>query len=43
MSFCKKEFECKAFLSQKDVSKIHFPEQYSLIWVGSLFTHFDEN
>ena len=42
IEFCAKEFGCKQFLSSTDLSKIHFPENYSLIWVGSLFTHFNE-
>jgi len=42
IEFCKKEFHCKKILSNKDISKIHFPEDYSLIWVGSLFTHLDK-
>ena len=42
IEFCAKEFGCKKILSNRDLSKIHFPENYSLIWVGSLFTHVDE-
>jgi SAM-dependent methyltransferase len=42
IDFCEKEFGCKKFLSNEDLSSVHFPEKYSLIWVGSLFTHLDE-
>lgn len=42
INFCKNEFGCKKFLSSRDLSKIQFPENYSLIWVGSLFTHINE-
>ena len=42
INFCEKEFHCKKVLSHKDLSKIQFPESYELIWVGSLFTHFDK-
>lgn len=42
IEFCEKEFGCKKFLSNEDLSLVHFPEKYSLIWVGSLFTHLDE-
>jgi hypothetical protein len=42
IKFCEKEFGCKKMLSSADFSQIHFPENYSLIWVGSLFTHLDQ-
>lgn len=42
INFCKKEFGCKKMLSSHDLSKIQFPVTYSLIWVGSLFTHIDK-
>ena len=42
INFCKKEFGCKKFLSSRDISKIQFPVNYSLVWVGSLFTHIDK-
>jgi len=42
IKFCEKEFHCKKILSNTDISKIRLPEYYSLIWVGSLFTHLDE-
>ncbi len=42
IEFCKNEFGCKKILSSQDLSKIQFPEKYSLIWVGSLFTHLNE-
>jgi SAM-dependent methyltransferase len=43
INFCEKEFGCKKFLSTYDLSKIQFPTQYSLIWVGSLFTHLNKD
>jgi len=43
INFCEKEFHCKKILSDKNISKIQFPEHYELIWVGSLFTHFDKD
>lgn len=42
IEFCAKEFGCKKILSSPDISKIRFPEKYSLIWVGSLFTHLNK-
>ncbi|HVX51514.1 MAG TPA: class I SAM-dependent methyltransferase [Chitinophagaceae bacterium] len=42
INFCKKEFGCKKMLSSADISTIQFPVNYSLIWVGSLFTHLDK-
>lgn len=42
IDFCAKEFGCKKILSARQISKIQFPESYSLIWVGSLFTHLDQ-
>src|SRR4030095_2041450 len=42
IKFCEKEFHCKKILSNQNISKIQFPEHYTLIWVGSLFTHFDK-
>lgn len=43
IDFCSKEFGCKKFLSSNDLLSIQFPEKYSLIWVGSLFTHLDKD
>jgi SAM-dependent methyltransferase len=42
IDFCGRAFGCKTFLSSDDFSSIRFPEKYSLIWVGSLFTHLDK-
>lgn len=39
IDFCASSFGCKKFLSSNDFLSIRFPEKYSLIWVGSLFTH----
>lgn len=41
IDFCVKEFGCKKILSSQDPSSLDFKEKYSLIWVGSLFTHFN--
>jgi SAM-dependent methyltransferase len=42
IEFCEKEFGCRKLLSSNDFSKIRFSEDYSLIWVGSLFTHLNK-
>jgi len=42
IEFCAKEFGCKKILSSQDFSQLKFPENYSLIWVGSLFTHLNQ-
>ncbi len=42
IEFCKAEFGCKAFQSSYDISAIQFKDTFSLIWVGSLFTHLNE-
>ncbi len=42
IDFCEKEFGCKKLLSSNNIREITFPEKFSLIWVGSLFTHFNE-
>lgn len=39
IEFCADEFGCKKFQSSYDISTIQFEEEFSLIWVGSLFTH----
>jgi hypothetical protein len=41
IDFCEGEFKCKKHLSSEDLLSIKFPNKYSLIWVGSLFTHLD--
>lgn len=42
IDFCASAFGCKKFLSSENFLSIQFPEKYSLIWVGSLFTHLDK-
>ena len=39
IEFCAEEFGCKKFQSSYDISTIQFREKFSLVWVGSLFTH----
>lgn len=42
VEFCAQEFGAVPILSQKDISKVIFPEKYDLIWIGSLLTHLDK-
>lgn len=39
LNFCKAKFGCKPWMSSKDLTQVHYPEKYDLIWSGSLFTH----
>ena len=39
VEFCSKTFDAKGLLSQEDFADIIFPEQYDLVWSGSLLTH----
>ncbi len=40
--FLAAEFGVRPLISQKDLSRLEFPETYDLIWVGSLFTHLSQ-
>jgi SAM-dependent methyltransferase len=42
VEFCSLEFGVIPFLSDYDLNKVNF-KKYDLIWVGSLFTHFDQD
>ena len=37
--FCAATFGGKALYSEPDLTKLDFPKDFDLIWVGSLFTH----
>lgn len=37
--FVASEFGVKTIVSRKDLQNLHLPENYDLIWVGSLFSH----
>lgn len=43
VDFCRREFGVKGVYSSHDLEKVVFPDEYDLIWVGSLFTHLDPN
>jgi SAM-dependent methyltransferase len=42
LDFCKKTFSAETVLSTKDLSRVHLPRRFDLIWCGSLVTHMDE-
>ena len=42
MNFCHETFDAIISKSNIDVRGINFPHKFDLIWVGSLFTHFDK-
>ena len=41
--FCKKEFNVKTFVSNKEFKDFELSKEFDLIWVGSLITHLPEN
>lgn len=41
VAFLAAEFGVRPIVSEKDLSRLAFPQTYDLIWVGSLFTHLD--
>lgn len=43
VKFCKDELGVTAVISKIDLTTLHLPHQFDLIWCGSLITHFDEN
>ncbi len=40
--FCAAQFGGTAVYSQPDLSQVHLGDRYDLIWIGSLFTHVDQ-
>lgn len=42
IDFCAKEFNANPILSHPDLSNLSFEKKFSLIWSGSLMTHFSE-
>jgi SAM-dependent methyltransferase len=39
VDYCAKAFGATPVLSQRDLTQVRFPEQFDLIWCGSLLTH----
>jgi SAM-dependent methyltransferase len=39
VEFCKKQFDCKSYVSSAEFSTLNFGTTFDLIWVGSLITH----
>jgi 2-polyprenyl-3-methyl-5-hydroxy-6-metoxy-1,4-benzoquinol methylase len=42
LTFCQHSFDVSSFLSFNEVSRLHSPSSYDLIWVGSVLTHLSE-
>jgi hypothetical protein len=42
VEFCKRIFSIKAIFSDENLGTVSIPEQFDLIWCGSLVTHLDE-
>jgi SAM-dependent methyltransferase len=42
VEFCKRVFSIKAIISDENLDTVSIPEQFDLIWCGSLVTHLDE-
>lgn len=43
LNFCRRKFDIKTILSNKQLSDINLTHKFDLIWCGSLITHIDEN
>jgi SAM-dependent methyltransferase len=41
VDFCREEFGVKGVYSSDDLARLALPDEYDLIWVGSLLTHLD--
>jgi len=42
VNFCKKTFDAIPIYSEREIEKLSIHSRFDLIWVGSLFTHIDE-
>ena len=42
VDFCSAHFNARGIYADQDIRKTPFDRKYDLIWIGSMFTHFDE-
>ena len=43
VDFCTQQFGALPVYSEPDLNQLHFPQQFDLIWVGSLVTHLNHD